>query len=163
MDILTIRSQLKTKSIYDIPLRVTFYARVSSETDEQLNSLDNQITYYEDFIKKNRAWTFVPGYVDEGLSGISTKKRKHFNEMIDDAKNGTFDLIITKEISRFARNTLDSLQYTRELLSLGVGVFFQNDNINTLNEDAEFRLTIMTSIAQDELRKLSARVKFGHR
>ena len=148
MDILTIRSQLKTKSIYDIPLRVTFYARVSSETDEQLNSLDNQITYYEDFIKKNRAWTFVPGYVDEGLSGISTKKRKHFNEMIDDAKNGTFDLIITKEISRFARNTLDSLQYTRELLSLGVGVFFQNDNINTLDEDAELRLTIMSSIAR---------------
>ena len=162
MDILTIRSQLKTKSIYDIPLRVTFYARVSSETDEQLNSLDNQIAYYEDFIKKNRAWTFVPGYVDEGLSGISTKKRKHFNEMIDDAKNGTFDLIITKEISRFARNTLDSLQYTRELLSLGVGVFFQNDNINTLDEDAELRLTIMSSIAQDELRKLSSRVKFGH-
>ncbi len=162
MDILTIRSQLKTKSIYDIPLRVTFYARVSSETDEQLNSLDNQITYYEDFIKKNRAWTFVPGYVDEGLSGISTKKRKHFNEMISDAKDGNFDLIITKEISRFARNTLDSLQYTRELLGYNVGVFFQNDNINTLDEDAELRLTIMSSIAQDELRKLSSRVKFGH-
>ena len=162
MDILTIRSQLKTKSIYDIPLRVTFYARVSSETDEQLNSLDNQIAYYEDFIKKNRSWTFVPGYVDEGLSGISTKKRKHFNEMISDAKDGAFDLIITKEISRFARNTLDSLQFTRELLGWGVGVFFQNDNINTLDEDAELRLTIMSSIAQDELRKLSSRVKFGH-
>ncbi|MBQ5771911.1 MAG: recombinase family protein, partial [Clostridia bacterium] len=107
-------------------------------------------------------WTYVPGYVDEGLSGISTKKRKHFNEMIADAKEGMFDLIITKEISRFARNTLDSLQYTRELLNMGVGVFFQNDNINTLDEDAELRLTIMSSIAQDELRKLSSRVKFGH-
>lgn len=162
MDILSIRALLRTKSIYDIPLRVTYYARVSSDTDEQLNSLDNQVAYYENFIKKNKAWTFVPGYVDEGLSGISTKKRKHFNEMVADAEAGKFDLIITKEISRFARNTLDSLQYTRELLSKGVGVFFQNDNINTLDEDAELRLTIMSSIAQDELRKLSSRVKFGH-
>ena len=162
MDILSIRTALRTKSIYDIPLRVTYYARVSSDSDEQLSSLDNQISYYENFIKKNKVWTFVPGYIDEGLSGISTKKRKHFNEMIDDAKSGMFDLIITKEISRFARNTLDSLQYTRELLGLGVGVFFQNDNINTLDEDAELRLTIMSSIAQDELRKLSSRIKFGH-
>ena len=162
MDILSIRTLLRTKSIYDLPLRVTYYARVSSETDEQLNSLDNQISYYENLIRGNANWTFVPGYVDEGLSGISTKKRKHFNEMIHDAKDGLFDLIITKEISRFARNTLDSLQYTRELLGLGVGVFFQNDNINTLDEDAELRLTIMSSIAQDELRKLSSRVKFGH-
>lgn len=162
MDILNIRALLRTKSIYDIPLRVTYYARVSSESDEQLNSLDNQIAYYEDLIRRNRAWTYVPGYVDEGLSGISTKKRKHFNEMIADAKEGAFDLIVTKEISRFARNTLDSLQYTRELLGWGVGVFFQNDNINTLDEDAELRLTIMSSIAQDELRKLSSRVKFGH-
>ena len=162
MDILNIRALLRTKSIYDIPLRVTYYARVSSESDEQLNSLDNQIAYYEDLIRRNRAWTYIQGYVDEGLSGISTKKRKHFNEMIADAKEGAFDLIITKEISRFARNTLDSLQYTRELLGWGVGVFFQNDNINTLDEDAELRLTIMSSIAQDELRKLSSRVKFGH-
>ena len=162
MDILTIREQLRRKSLYDIPLRVTYYARVSSDTDEQLNSLDNQVTYYEDFIKQNQAWTFVPGYVDEGLSGISTKKRKHFNEMIADAQEGAFDLIITKEISRFARNTLDSLQYTRELLSYGVGVFFQGDCINTLEEDSELRLTLMSSMAQDELRKLSSRVKFGH-
>ena len=162
MDILNIRALLRTKSIYDIPLRVTYYARVSSESDEQLNSLDNQIAYYEDLIRRNRAWTYIQGYVDEGLSGISTKKRKHFNEMIADAKEGAFDLIITKEISRFARNTLDSLQYTRELLGWGEGVFFQNDNINTLDEDAELRLTIMSSIAQDELRKLSSRVKFGH-
>ena len=162
MDILNIRTLLRTKSIYDIPLRVTFYARVSSDTEEQINSLDNQISYYEEFIQKNEKWTYVPGYVDEGLSGISTKKRKHFNEMIADAKEEMFDLIITKEISRFARNTLDSLQYTRELLGWGVGVFFQNDNINTLDEDAELRLTIMSSIAQDELRKLSSRVKFGH-
>ena len=162
MDIFEIRQQLRYKTIYEIPLRVTYYARVSSESDEQLNSLGNQIAYYENFIRKNLAWTFVPGYIDEGLSGISTKRRENFNRMIDDAAEDRFDLIITKEISRFARNTLDSIQFTRQLLSYGVGVFFQNDNINTLDEDAELRLSIMSSIAQDELRKLSSRVKFGH-
>ena len=162
MDIHTIRMLLRTKSIYDIPLRVTYYARVSSESDEQLNSLGNQITYYEDLIKRNQNWTFVPGYIDEGISGISTKKRENFNRMIDDAAEDLFDLVITKEISRFARNTLDSIQFTRQLLSHGVGVFFQNDNINTFDEDSELRLSIMSSIAQDELRKLSSRVKFGH-
>ena len=162
MDIYTIRTLMRSKPIYDIPLRVTYYARVSSESDEQLNSLDNQISYYENYIKSNAKWTFVPGYIDEGLSGISTKKRTYFNEMIADAKEGVFDLIITKEISRFARNTLDSLQYTRELFNLGVGVYFQNDNIITLDEDSELRLAIMASVAQDELRKLSSRVKFGH-
>ena len=125
MDIQKARELLRTKSIYESPLRVTFYARVSSETDEQLNSLDNQTAYYTDFIKRNMAWTFVPGYIDEGISGISTKKRKNFQAMIADAKNGLFDLVITKEISRFARNTLDSLQYTRELLNCGVAVFFK--------------------------------------
>lgn len=162
MDLHSIRQQLKTKSVYDIPLRVTYYARVSSESDEQLNSLGNQIGYYEDFISKNAAWEFVSGYIDEGLSGISTKRRENFNRMIDDAEEGKFDLIITKEISRFARNTLDSIQFTRRLLNAGVGVFFQNDNINTFDEDSELRLSIMSSIAQDELRKLSSRVKFGH-
>ncbi len=162
MDIHNIRQLLRFKSIYEINLRVTYYARVSSDSDEQLNSLGNQIAYYEDFIKRNLAWTFVPGYIDEGLSGISTRKRENFNRMIDDASTGMFDLIITKEISRFARNTLDSIQFTRQLLGYGVGVFFQNDNINTFDEDSELRLSIMSSIAQDELRKLSSRVKFGH-
>ena len=162
MDIHSVRQALKIKSIYDIPLRVTYYARVSSESDEQLNSLGNQISYYDELIKRNRNWTFVPGYIDEGLSGISTKKRENFNRMIDNAAEDKFDLVITKEISRFARNTLDSIQYTRQLLNNGVGVFFQNDNINTLDEDSELRLSIMSSIAQDELRKLSSRVKFGH-
>ena len=162
MDIHSIRQQLKTRSVYDIPLRVTFYARVSSESDEQLNSLGNQISYYEELIQRNKAWTFVPGYIDEGLSAATTKKRENFHRMVEDAKSGLFDLIITKEITRFARNTLDSIQYTRELLRSGVGVFFQNDNINTFDEDSELRLTIMSGIAQDELRKLSSRVKFGH-
>ncbi len=162
MDIHSVRQMMRTKSIYDIPMRVTYYARVSSEKDEQLNSLDNQISYYSDFIKKNPNWTFVEGYIDEGLSAMSTKKRENFHQMINDAKSGLFDLVITKEITRFARNTLDSIQYTRELLQYGVGVFFQNDNINTLDEDSELRLTIMSGIAQDELRKLSSRIKFGH-
>ena len=162
MDIHAIRQQMRTTSIYDIPIRVTFYARVSSEKDEQLNSLDNQISYYRDLIRNNKNWTFVEGYIDEGLSGISTAKRENFHNMINDAKSGKFDLIITKEISRFARNTLDSIMFTRKLLNDGVGVFFQNDNINTLDEDSELRLTIMSGIAQDELRKLSSRIKFGH-
>lgn len=162
MDVHSVRQMMRTKSIYDIPLRVTFYARVSSEKDEQLNSLDNQISYYRNFIKKNANWEFVDGYIDEGLSGMSTKKRENFHNMISDARAGLFDLVITKEITRFARNTLDSIQYTRDLLSYGVGVFFQNDNINTLDEDSELRLTIMSGIAQDELRKLSSRIKFGH-
>ena len=162
MDIHVTRQQLKTKSIYDIPMRVTYYARVSSEKDEQLNSLGNQISYYEDFIKRNPNWTYVEGYIDEGLSAATTKKRENFHRMVDDGKAGVFDFIITKEISRFARNTLDSISFTRELLNAGVGVFFQNDNINTLDEDSELRLTIMSGIAQDELRKLSSRVKFGH-
>ena len=162
MDVHNVRNLLRTRSVYDIPLRVTYYARVSSESDEQLNSLGNQISYYEDLIRRNRNWTFVPGYIDEGLSGISTKKRENFNRMVEEAAEDKFDLVITKEISRFARNTLDSIQYTRQLLNHGVGVFFQNDNINTFDEDSELRLSIMSSIAQDELRKLSSRVKFGH-
>ena len=120
MDVHAIRQQMKTHPIYDIPLRVTFYARVSSESDEQLNSLDNQIGYYRDFIQRNNAWIFVDGYIDEGLSGMTTKKRENFHRMIEDGKAGLFDLVITKEITRFARNTLDSIQFTRDLLAAGL-------------------------------------------
>ena len=162
MDIHTARQKLKTNTIYDLPLRVTFYARVSSESDEQLNSLGNQIQYYSELISRNANWTYVDGYIDEGLSAATTKKRENFHRMVEDGKQGIFDLIITKEITRFARNTLDSIQYTRVLLNYGVAILFQNDNINTLDEDSELRLTIMSGIAQDELRKLSSRVKFGH-
>ena len=162
MDIFDIRNVLRSQSIYDTPMRVVYYARVSTDKEEQANSLENQVEYYEEFIRKIPAWTFVGGYVDEGLSGISTKKRENFNRMVEDAYAGNFDFIITKEISRFARNTLDSIKYTRDLLNHGVAVLFQTDNINTLDEDAELRLAIMSSIAQDELRKLSSRIKFGH-
>lgn len=148
--------------IQEIPMRVTFYARVSSEKDEQLNSLENQISYYENLIKTNPKWEYVEGYIDEGLSGKSTKKRQSFNRMIADGKNGLFDFVITKEISRFARNTVDSLNYTRELLDYGVGIYFESNNVNTFDQRSEFVLSLMSSIAQNELRVLSERVKFGH-
>lgn len=162
MDLYELRRELNAgRSVYDLPLRVTFYARVSTDRDEQLHSLQAQIGYYADFIGKNPNWTLVEGYVDEGISGTSVKKRESFLRMIGDARRGLFDFIVTKEISRFSRNTLDSIRYTQELLSCGVGVLFQSDNINTLMPDAELRLTIMSSIAQDEVRKTSERVRFG--
>lgn len=157
-----IREELRTKTIYDLPLRVTFYARVSTEKDEQLNSLNNQVIYYKNYIQQNKNWTYVPGYIDEGLSGITTTKRENFNQMVDDAAADMFDLVITREITRFARNTLDSIKYTRQLLTDNVGVLFENDNICTFDDDSELRLTIMSGIAQDEVRKLSKRVKAGH-
>ncbi|MCL2082660.1 MAG: recombinase family protein [Oscillospiraceae bacterium] len=162
MDLLKMRRSLDSgRTIFDLPLRVVYYARVSTDKDEQLNSLENQVSYYDDFIKSNDVWTFSGGYVDEGLSGTSVDKRDDFLRMIKDGGEGRFDLVITKEISRFARDTLDSIHYTRKLLDCGVGVFFQSDNINTLHSDAELRLTIMASLAQDEMRRLSERVKFG--
>ena len=164
MNVLKIRSEMRNgKSIFDLPLRVTFYARVSTDKDEQLNSLENQVQYYTELIQSKPNWTYVEGYIDEGISGTSTKKRDSFNRMIADAKAGRFDFIITKEISRFSRSTLDSIQYTQELLEHDVGVLFQNDNINTLDSDSEFRLVVMAGVAQDEVRKLSERLKFGFR
>lgn len=164
MEVRRIRAEMRMgRSIFDLPLRVTFYARVSTDQDEQLNSLENQVQYYTELIQSKPNWTFVPGYIDEGISGTSTKKRDDFNRMIRDAKSGLFDFIITKEISRFSRSTLDSIKYTQELLDYNVGVFFQNDNINTLDTDSEFRLVIMAGVAQDEVRKLSERIKFGFR
>lgn len=162
MDIYDIRNALNSgKTIYDLPLRVTYYARVSTDKDEQLHSLSAQVRYYTEFIQRSPQWVFIEGYIDEGISGTSVGKRENFLRMIKDAQAGHFDFIVTKEISRFSRNTLDSIQYTQELLRCGVGVLFESDNINTLMPDAELRLTIMSSIAQDEVRKISERVKFG--
>jgi len=162
MDLYAIRNELaKGRSIYDLALRVTYYARVSSDSAEQLHSLAAQSDYYRDFINANSHWQYVPGYIDEGISGTSVKKRESFLRMIADARAGGFDFIVTKEVSRFARNTLDSIKYTQELLSQGIGVLFQSDNINTLLPDSELRLTIMASVAQDEVRKTSERVRFG--
>ena len=164
MNVLKIRNEMRNgKTIFDLPLRVTFYARVSTDKDEQINSLENQVQYYTELIQSKSCWTFVPGYIDEGISGTSTQKRDSFLRMIKDAREGRFDFIITKEISRFSRSTLDSIKYTQELLEHDVGVLFQNDNINTLDSDSEFRLVVMAGVAQDEVRKLSERLKFGFR
>lgn len=164
LNLYSIRNVLATgKKLIDLPLRVTFYARVSTDHEEQLNSLENQVMYFENYIKSQINWIFVSGYVDEGISGTSVNKRDNFLKMINDAKKGMFNLILTKEISRFSRNTVDSIKYTQELLSYGVGLYFLNDNINTFDSDSELRLTIMSSIAQDEIRKLSERIRFGYK
>lgn len=145
----------------DKKLKAVAYCRVSTEKDDQANSLKSQRSYFNDYIIKNKDWELVEIFADEGLSGTSTKKRKEFNRMIEMARNKEIDLILTKEVSRFARNTVDTLIYTRELKNIGVGVLFINDNINTLDNDGELRLTIMSSIAQEESRKTSERVKWG--
>ena len=142
-------------------LKVAVYCRVSTDKDDQKNSFEGQKQYFTEYINSRPDWELVNVYADEGITGTSTKKRKEFNMMIHDAKCGLFDLIITKEVSRFARNTVDVLKYTRELKELNIGVLFINDNINTLDKDGELRLTIMASIAQEESRKTSERVKWG--
>ena len=162
MNIYYVREKLRNCSIYDIELNVAYYARVSTEKVEQQASIKHQEEHFEELIHSNNRWKFAGSYIDDGISGMHADKREEFQRMLRDAKLGKIDMIITKEISRFARNTLDSIQYTRELLSYGVCVWFQNDGINTIDDDSEFRLTIMAGVAQDEIRKLSSRVKFGH-
>lgn len=147
----------------DTKRKVAAYCRVSTDNDDQANSFESQRRFFKQYIERNPDWELFQIFADEGISGTSTKKRKEFNRMIACAKNGDFDLIITKEISRFARNTLDSIYYTRDLKKHGVGVIFMNDNINTLDGDAELRLAIMSSIAQEESRKTSERVKWGQK
>jgi site-specific DNA recombinase len=162
MDLYTVRNNImKGVPLQELNLRVCFYARVSTDKDEQLHSLQSQISFFNDYISKVPNWEFIGSYIDEGISGTLVKKREEFLKMIEDARIHKFDLILTKEISRFSRNTLDSIMYTQELLSNGVGVYFLNDNINTILPDSELRLTMMSSIAQDEVRRLSERVSFG--
>lgn len=142
-------------------LKVAAYARVSTDRENQISSLENQKQYFADYIRKQDGWQFVRIYYDEGSSGTQTKKRTGFNQMIKDAMNRKIDLILTKEVSRFARNTVDTLSYTRKLNEHGVGVKFINDNIDSRDKDGELRLTIMSSIAQEESRKTSERVRWG--
>ena len=157
-----IKSYLKQgKNIYELPLRVCFYARVSTLNELQKSSITNQIDYFKNYINNIPNWYLTNGYIDEGISGKEVRHREEFLKMIDDAKRKKFDLILTKSVSRFARNTIDSIKYTEELLEYGIGIYFINDNINTFYSDSEFRLTLMASIAQDELRKLSESIKFG--
>lgn len=151
------------EKLYNLPLRVCFYARVSTDSNTQLNSLDNQLDYYKKYIKSKPNWIYTGGYIEEGVSGVSVNKRISFKKMIKDAKLNKFDLIITKEVSRFARDLEDSIHYIRELKESNVGVFFENQNLNTFDPNSELILNIMFNLAQDESRKLSSRIKFGHK
>ncbi len=145
----------------DGPLRVAAYCRVSTDKEDQLNSLSTQRQFFQKYITEHPDWSLVRVYADEGLSGTSVKHRPQFAEMIARALDGGIDLIVTKEVSRFARNTVDTLQVTRQLKKVGVGVLFLNDNIDTRDNDGEFRLTIMASVAQEESRKISERTRWG--
>lgn len=144
-------------------LKVAAYCRVSTDKEDQANSLASQIKYFTEYISTRSDWQMCEVYYDEGISGTSIKKRAGFNRMIQDASNGKMDLILTKEVSRFARNTVDTLSYTRKLKEMGIGVLFMTDNIDTRDSDGELRLSIMASIAQEESRKTSERVKWGQK
>lgn len=146
----------------EIPkLKVAAYARVSTEQDEQQSSYEAQVDYYGKYIRSNPAWEFVGIYADEGITGTNTKKRDGFNRMIADAKAGKIDLILTKSISRFARNTVDTLQTVRELSTLKIEVIFEKEGIRTLDKQCEVMLTIMSSLAQEESRSISENVRWG--
>ena len=142
-------------------IKVASYCRVSTDSEDQYNSFASQQRYFRAYIERHPDWELYEVYADEGITGTSTKKRIQFNRMINDAYSGKFKMIITKEVSRFSRNLLDTIAYTRELKALGIGVIFMNDGFTSLDPDAELRLSIMGSIAQEESRKTSSRVKWG--
>ena len=142
---------------------VVFYGRVSTEHEAQLSALENQMQWYSDQAKYHPNWNVIDRYIDEGITGTQAKKRPSFLRMIEDAKSGKFDLIVTREVCRFARNTVDTLNFTRELKNIGVEVYFVEDNIWTMDGDGELRLSLMATLAQEESRKVSERVKAGQR
>ena len=143
--------------------RVAGYARVSTDRDEQFTSYAAQVDYYTGYIKSNPNWEFVDVYTDEGISGVMTKNREGFNRMISDALAGRIDLIVTKSVSRFARNTVDSLTTVRKLKEKGVEVYFEKENIWTMDSKGELLITIMSSLAQEESRSISENVTWGQR
>lgn len=142
-------------------IRVAAYARVSTDSDEQLLSLETQKEHYDSFIKSHPDWEYAGLYYDDGISGTNTKKREEFNRMIEDCMAGKIDMVITKSISRFARNTLDCLKFIRQLKEKNIPVFFEKENINTMDSKGEVLLTIMASLAQQESESLSKNVKMG--
>ena len=154
-------TQLPNNALYK--RKVAAYARVSTLQDEQLSSYDAQVDYYKKYIADKPEWEYVGIYTDKGISGTNRKNRAGFNQMIADALNGKIDLIITKSVTRFARNTLDTISVTRELKSHGVEVFFEEQNVYTFDSSGELMLTIMASIAQEESRNISENVKWGKR
>ena len=141
--------------------RVAGYARVSTDSDEQFTSYEAQVDYYTNYIQSRPEWEFVEVYTDEGISALNTKRREGFKRMIADALNGKIDLIVTKSVSRFARNTVDSLTTVRDLKDKGVEVYFEKENIWTMDSKGEFLITIMSSIAQEESRSISENVTWG--
>ena len=145
--------------------RVVFYGRVSTTSEEQLSALDNQMQWYQNLLESHPEWEVVGVYEDEGISGTSDRKRKSFLRMMEDGiENHKFELIVTRETKRFARNTVDTLSWTRRLAEAGIGVYLVSDNINTLEDkDGELRLSIMATLAQEESRKISENVKAGQR
>ena len=142
-------------------LKVAAYARVSTDSEDQLNSFESQVKYYNEKITKNIEWLFVEVYADESISGTQDYKRSNFMRMIQDSMNGKIDLILTKSISRFARNTLDTLKYVRMLKEKNVAILFEEENINTLEMAGELLLTILSSVAQQESETISSHVKLG--
>lgn len=142
-------------------LRVAAYCRVSTDTEEQATSYEAQIAHYTEYIQKNPEWEFAGVYADDGILGTNTKKRSEFNRMIEDCEAGNIDMIITKSISRFARNTLDCLKYIRQLKEKNIPVFFEKESINTMDAKGEVLITIMASLAQQESQSLSQNVKLG--
>lgn len=160
-DFYKIKEALKTMPVTQIPLRIAIYSRVSTDSEEQMTSIVNQKSYFRQLVENTPKWVLIEEYVDEGITGTSVKKREAFQRMINDAIEGKFDLIITKAVSRFARNTLDSLQNVRLLTSHGVGVWFHEDGILTFEADGELRLSIMSAFAQGESEKKSEAVRFG--
>lgn len=149
----------------DTKLRVAFYGRVSTEHEMQVSALKNQIQWYEELAERNPNWEIigsVTSYLDRGITGTQAKKRPNFLRLIEDAMTGKIDMIVTREVSRFARNTVETLNYVRELKEKGVEVYFVNDNIHSIRDnDGELRLTLMASLAQEESRKISERAKAG--
>ena len=143
--------------------KVAGYARVSTDSEEQFTSYEAQVDYYTNYIKSRPEWEFVEVYTDEGISALNTKRREGFKRMIADALNGKIDLIVTKSVSRFARNTVDTLTTVRNLKDKGVEVYFEKENIWTMDSKGEFLITIMSSIAQEESRSISENVTWGQR
>ena len=159
----TINLFTDTSKLKKIKRKVAAYARVSTDTEEQLSSYEAQVDYYTKYIKSKSEWEFVGVYTDEGISATNTKKRDGFNRMIKDALDGKIDLIITKSVSRFARNTVDTLTTVRKLKEKGVEVYFEKENIYTLDSKGELLITIMSSLAQEESRSISENVTWGQR
>jgi site-specific DNA recombinase len=167
LNVRVIPASIRRQSANGAPLttnrRTAAYARVSTDSEEQLTSYEAQVDYYTKYIKERPDWEFVGIYTDEGISATNTKKRDGFKQMVADALDGKIDLIITKSVSRFARNTVDSLVTVRQLKEKGVEVYFEKENIYTLDSKGELLITIMSSLAQEESRSISENVTWGQR